>query len=117
MCCGVAIDRVGRQVLDEEDVSWHRDKEDDAACKQRGIKFLSWLAKRQETTIAVVTHSGFLKRLFEQFGMGIASEDMEELHRRPANCEMRGLVLCAHRQFGGGFSADLMMMHPDSTWR
>ena len=25
--------------------------------------------------------------------------DMQELRRRPANCEMRGLVLCAHRHF------------------
>jgi broad specificity phosphatase PhoE len=97
------------QVTNEQDVSWHTDKENDEQCKQRGIKFLSWLAKRPESCIAVVTHSGFLKRLFEQFGMGIASEDMEELHRRPANCEMRGLVLCAHRQFGGG-SADLVLM-------
>uniref|UniRef100_A0A7S0M519 Phosphoglycerate mutase-like protein n=1 Tax=Cryptomonas curvata TaxID=233186 RepID=A0A7S0M519_9CRYP len=87
------------EVRTDEDLMFECMKEDSDACKQRGIKFLQWLAKRPETRIAVVTHSGFLKRLFEQFGMDIARDDQDELHRRPANCEMRGLLLCAHRHF------------------
>jgi len=83
----------------EEDEMWQDHKEDNEACMKRGLKFLQWLMKRPESRIAVVTHSGFLKRLFSQFGMGSAPDDKDELQRRPANCEMRGLVLCAHRHF------------------
>lgn len=83
----------------EEDEMWQDQKEDNEKCMQRGLRFLQWLMKRPESRIAVVTHSGFLKRLFSQFGMGIAPDDKDELQRRPANCEMRGLVLCAHRHF------------------
>mmetsp|Transcript_10367 Transcript_10367/g.24549 ORF Transcript_10367/g.24549 Transcript_10367/m.24549 type:complete len:327 (+) Transcript_10367:134-1114(+) len=89
----------GLCIQTEKDEMWREHKEDNQLCKERGLRFLQWLAKRPESRIAVVTHSGFLKRLFAQFGMGIAEEDKEEIHRRPANCEMRGLVLCAHRHF------------------
>jgi len=86
------------ELTTEYDEMWEL-KEDNAKCKERGLKFLRWLEMRPERSIAVVTHSGFLKRLFEQFGMGTAESDLEELHRRPANCEMRGVVLCSHRHF------------------
>lgn len=46
-------------------------------------------------------------RLFPQFGMGTANEDLQELHRRPANCEMRGLVLCAHREVNGAMISEI----------
>mmetsp|Transcript_28637 Transcript_28637/g.64894 ORF Transcript_28637/g.64894 Transcript_28637/m.64894 type:complete len:328 (-) Transcript_28637:556-1539(-) len=86
-------------IQSEHDSMWFDHKEDSQLCKERGIRFLKWLAKRPESRIAVVTHSGFLNRLFSQFGLGIAPDDQEELRRRPANCEMRGLILCAHRHF------------------
>ncbi|CAN0239752.1 unnamed protein product, partial [Phaeothamnion confervicola] len=86
-------------VTDDEDRLFYEDKEDDAKCRRRAVKFLEWLAARPEERIAVVTHSIFLKNLFHQFGFDVAESDRSELRAFPKNAEMRGIMLCAHRPF------------------
>jgi broad specificity phosphatase PhoE len=87
------------EIESEEDEMFFNSKEDDEICKKRTVEFLQWLSKRPETRIAVVTHSIFLKNLFEQFGFGLAKEDVDALHKFPTNAEMRGIMLCAHKKF------------------
>lgn len=82
----------------EEDVQFYNQKEDDAKCKARGVKFLQWLCGRPEIHIAVVCHSVFLKNLFTQFGDQVSHADREAIHKFPANAEMRSIMLCAHNK-------------------
>merc|ERR1712050_376637 len=81
-------------------------KEDDAKCQARGVRFLQWLCGRPEIHIAVVTHSVFLKNLFKQFGSRVSEADREAIHKFPANAEMRSIMLCAHHKFPSTASAD-----------
>ena len=49
--------------------------------------------RRQETSIAVVTHCGFLFMMMSSYGHDCAPIVQEELHRGFENCEMRAVVL------------------------
>lgn len=46
------------------DTSWTPSREPKAQVAQRADEFLSWLAARPETELAVVSHSSFLLTLF-----------------------------------------------------
>lgn len=84
-------------VNDEDEMFKHKESEE--VCQQRAIEFLQWLCSQPEVHIAVVTHSIFLKTLFRMFAQNVADEDREEIHKHPANAEMRSIMLCAHRNF------------------
>jgi len=83
----------------DEDWMFSNQKETDALCQERAVKFLKWLCRRPESQIAVVTHSLFLKNLLQQFAENVSQEDREAIHAFPANAEMRSVMLCAHREF------------------
>ena len=66
---------------------------------QRGMDMLKWLATRPEMEIAVVTHSSWLKHLFQTFGKHVVEEDKKKLHRLSGNAEVRSVCLAMHRGF------------------
>lgn len=80
----------------DEDEVWTQERETDEHCAARGIAFLEWLAKRPERELAVVTHSSFLRHMFDQFGAGHSEEDAKELKRLAGNAELRSVMLCSH---------------------
>ena len=51
------------------------------------------LVCRQETSIAVVSHCGFLFMMLSSYAHDCAPTVQEELHRGFENCEMRAIVL------------------------
>ena len=81
---------------DEEDVHWTPERESVESVVARGISFLKWLALRPETDIAIVTHSSFLRNLFQQFGDNVDKDDKGRLQRLAGNAELRSITLCAH---------------------
>jgi len=78
------------------DVFYTDERETDEHCCQRAIAFIEWLNKRPEKCIAVVTHSSFLRHLFQQFGKNTVSDDRDQLQRVAGNCELRSIILCSH---------------------
>jgi len=69
-----------------EDVFWVKDvRETDAEVAKRCLKFLDWVWGRNETNIAVVTHHGYLKVLFEL----LQYENQSDFN----NCEVRTVAL------------------------
>ena len=51
---------------ENDDTRWGKERESDESCSERGIRFLRWLSCRPERSIAVVSHSSFLRHLFSQ---------------------------------------------------
>jgi len=81
----------------DEDIFYLEDaREPDEDCCARAVEFLTWLNRRPEKCIAVVTHSSFLRHLFGQFGGTLAADDRDGLQRMAGNCELRSVVLCSH---------------------
>jgi len=80
----------------DADVFYTDEREPDEHCHQRALLFLEWLNKRPEKCIAVVTHSSFLRHLFEQFGKNTHHDDKDVLQRVAGNCELRSIILCSH---------------------
>lgn len=81
-------------VTDEDDKQWQADvRESRESVRDRGVKFLAWLATRPEHSIAVVTHSTFLHFMLAAFGTHDSPVVQGELHRWYENCEMRTVVL------------------------
>lgn len=84
------------EVEHDEDVFYADERESDEHCSERALLFLEWLNKRPEKCIAVVTHSSFLRHLFQQFGANTVTDDRDKLQRVAGNCELRSVVLCSH---------------------
>ncbi|CAM9146320.1 unnamed protein product [Chrysoparadoxa australica] len=82
-------------IADEQDDYWDAlgkdDRETDEQIVGRCNDFFSWLAKRPENNIAVVTHSAFLSVLFNK-----AVTCGPPLSKWFENCEMRTTVLSLH---------------------
>jgi len=75
----------------DEDTMWTEVRESEEEMAARARKFLSWLEKRKEQTIAVVSHSGFLRVLFTVFHY--LTDDKSKLSSPFANCELRSVRL------------------------
>jgi hypothetical protein len=59
------------------------------------MAFAKWLMGRPEKQIAVVSHSGFLHKFFQNFGHGYDARIASGMHRHFNNC----VALCAkHRR-------------------
>jgi len=86
-------------IEDDKDVFWGETREPDEDCAARAIRFLEWLSQRPESSIAVVTHSSFLRHMFIHNWevLGRATQDQDELTRTAGNCELRTVVLCSHK--------------------
>ena len=69
---------------------------------------LQWLATRPEREIAVVTHSSYLRHLFDGFGWQLDKQDQACLQRKTGNAEVRSVALAMHRGFfpEGEWAAD-----------
>lgn len=80
----------------DEDCFYADERESDEHCCERALQFLEWLNRRPEKCIAVVTHSSFLRHLFQQFGKDHCPDDQDTLQRLAGNCELRSVVLCSH---------------------
>lgn len=77
-----------------EDVYWLPDvREANEDLQARGRKFADWLLARSEQSIAVVSHSGFLYNLMQNYGSTCTPKLAQHLHRHFRNCEMRTIVL------------------------
>jgi len=85
------------EIENDEDIFYTEDeREPDELCCERAVLFLEWLNKRPEKCIAVVTHSSFLRHLFQEFGGNTSLDDRDRLKRVAANCELRSVVMCSH---------------------
>lgn len=67
------------EVESDEDIYYSPVREPSDHVSQRSIAFLEWLNKRPEKCVAVVTHSSFLRHLFDQFG-GDKSAEVTEIN-------------------------------------
>eukprot|EP00929_Paragymnodinium_shiwhaense_P106887 TRINITY_DN72726_c0_g1_i1.p1 TRINITY_DN72726_c0_g1~~TRINITY_DN72726_c0_g1_i1.p1 ORF type:complete len:328 (-),score=41.68 TRINITY_DN72726_c0_g1_i1:117-1100(-) len=94
----------------DQDCFYTDERESDEHCCERAVHFLEWLNKRPEKCIAVVTHSSFLRHLFQQFGRDSHADDKDTLQRLAGNCELRSVVLCSH---GTKDRVDVKPMTPD----
>jgi len=76
-------------VQNDEDVFYSEERESDDHCCKRAQGFLEWLNRRPEKCIAVVTHSSFLRHLFQQFGGQLCQQDQGEGGRASEGREER----------------------------
>lgn len=63
-----------------------------ASVESRALKFLAWLAEREEQCIAVVSHSSFLRTLFNDV-LVVDARDASEWREKFRNCEVREVTL------------------------
>jgi broad specificity phosphatase PhoE len=78
-------------MTDEKDVQWTSDKrETEDEITARGCQFLSMVMKRPEQSIAVVSHSSFLKHLFISLSVG---HSYGKFVKGFKNCELRTVVI------------------------
>jgi len=81
----------------DDDVLFTTTRESDEHLTQRAIQFIEWVQKREESTIAVVSHHGFILRLLQylrqhpqlQQSSNVLSHQSDDLE----NCEMRTIYL------------------------
>lgn len=92
-------------------------REPDEHTCARGLAFLQWLNRRPEKCIAVVTHSSFLRHIFQQFGGNLHNDDMDRLQRLAGNCELRSIVMCSHGNRDGQEIPSMTAAAPRSTVR
>ncbi|XP_078179966.1 phosphoglycerate mutase-like protein 1 [Carex rostrata] len=59
----------------------------------RAAKFINWLWTREEKEIAIVSHSGFLYYMMNNFGQDCHPVIQQEISKIFANCELRSMVL------------------------
>lgn len=91
-------------VEEEEDVLWKPGKENresEPALRARARQFLDWCFDRSEDHIVVVTHSAFMCNLMVEYGLGghePCPTMKDHLHKWPANCECRPLVIVDKRR-------------------
>jgi len=78
----------------EDDPLWTGEREDRTEFVSRVHRFLEILRKRPESEIAVVSHAGFLRALFREFGSDMDQASRQILHKNFENCEMRSVILC-----------------------
>ena len=55
---------------DNEDILWTCDRETEKHIRTRIYNFFKWVMSRPEDNIAILTHNGFISRLFEEVGLG-----------------------------------------------
>lgn len=93
----------------EEDPWWKPDaRETREETMVRAQKFMTWLMRRPEREIAVVSHSGFLHFLLSLFYRPEASTQVQgELVTWFENCEMRTYTVC-NEAFSGPVPADAL---------
>ncbi|CAA0806800.1 Phosphoglycerate mutase-like protein 1 [Striga hermonthica] len=78
----------------DADTLWKSDvREADKDLAQRGLRFLNWLWTREETEIAVVTHSALLMHTLAAFGDDCHPFVKSEICRHFNNCELRSVVI------------------------
>ncbi|GER30021.1 phosphoglycerate mutase family protein [Striga asiatica] len=83
-----------RLIETDADTLWKSDvREADKDLAQRGLRFLNWLWTREETEIAVVTHSAFLIHTLAAFGDDCHPFVKSEICRHFNNCELRSVVI------------------------
>ena len=82
---------VGFDLLTETDECWTEELEEEAACAQRGYEALLWVARRPESTIAVVAHGGIFHYLLSQHSKVSADAPTAA---RFGNAELRACTLC-----------------------
>jgi broad specificity phosphatase PhoE len=86
-------------IENDTDVFWkpgHENREPEPVLRARAREFLDWCMKRDEDHIIVVTHSAFMCNLMVEYALGGANPCktmVDHLHRWPANCECRPLVI------------------------
>ncbi|KAJ3209274.1 hypothetical protein HDU83_005654 [Entophlyctis luteolus] len=84
----------------QSDERWSPTRESPEAVTERAMQMMQWLASRPESEIALVTHSSWLKHLFNGFGgSSVAKKDLDNLHRLAGNAEVRSVCLALHRGF------------------
>jgi broad specificity phosphatase PhoE len=76
----------------DADPWFHSIQETRETIKERAKWFLNWLMTRQESSIAVVSHSEFLFGMFKLFPQ--AYGEYSNLHTKPLNAEDRHFQLC-----------------------
>ncbi|KAL1540250.1 phosphoglycerate mutase-like protein 1 isoform X3 [Salvia divinorum] len=77
----------------DEDTLWTLDvREANEEVAERGQKFLNWLWTREESEIAIVTHSGFLIHTLSAYGDDCQPPVKEEICRQFNNCELRSMM-------------------------
>eukprot|EP00316_Scyphosphaera_apsteinii_P023691 CAMPEP_0119304266 /NCGR_PEP_ID=MMETSP1333-20130426/5530_1 /TAXON_ID=418940 /ORGANISM="Scyphosphaera apsteinii, Strain RCC1455" /LENGTH=332 /DNA_ID=CAMNT_0007307117 /DNA_START=51 /DNA_END=1049 /DNA_ORIENTATION=- len=105
------------EVEHDEDIFYTFERETDEHCCERGVAFLEWLNKRPEKCIAVVTHSSFLRHLFQQFGGNTHKDDQDSMQRLAGNCELRSIVMCSHGNKDGRALQKMTRCCPSSNFR
>uniref|UniRef100_A0A7S3JXA2 Phosphoglycerate mutase-like protein n=1 Tax=Aureoumbra lagunensis TaxID=44058 RepID=A0A7S3JXA2_9STRA len=80
------------EIHSDEDILWltkevEPEEYNSTLCSQRAMQFLTWLRRRPERRIAVVSHWVFLKHLFALF------PEQHDLQEKFGNAEMRTVVL------------------------
>mmetsp|Transcript_7625 Transcript_7625/g.25094 ORF Transcript_7625/g.25094 Transcript_7625/m.25094 type:complete len:223 (-) Transcript_7625:188-856(-) len=88
---GWLLSAVGFDLLTETDECWTEELEEEAACAQRGYEALLWVARRPESTIAVVAHGGIFHYLLSQHSKVSADAPTAA---RFGNAELRACTLC-----------------------
>ncbi|KAG6402624.1 hypothetical protein SASPL_134826 [Salvia splendens] len=82
-----------RMIETDDDTLWTVDvREANEEVAERGQKFLNWLWTREESEIAIVTHSGFLIHTLSAYGDDCQPPVKEEICRPFNNCELRSMV-------------------------
>ncbi|GFQ06968.1 phosphoglycerate mutase-like protein 1 [Phtheirospermum japonicum] len=91
----VAVELCREHLIESDaDTLWKLDvREANEDLAERGLRFLNWLWTREETEIAVVTHSGFLIHTLAAFGGDCHPSVKSEICRPFNNCELRSVVI------------------------
>ncbi|KAL9172159.1 hypothetical protein ABFS82_03G026900 [Erythranthe guttata] len=92
-------------IENDADTLWELEvREANEHVAERGLKFLNWLWTREETEIAVVTHSGFLIHTLAAFGNDCHPSVKAEICRQFSNCELRSVVIVDKSMIGSSSS-------------
>ncbi|KAL3617909.1 hypothetical protein CASFOL_038230 [Castilleja foliolosa] len=93
------------QIENDADTLWTLDvREANEDLAERGLRFLNWLWTREETEIAVVTHSGFLIHTLAAFGDDCHPSVKTEICQPFKNCELRSVTIVDKSLIGSSSS-------------